>query len=383
MNSPSIPIDNRSPVAESVALLDGGKQAYPRMLLAIEQARRTVHLEAYAFASTGVGALFIKALGEAAKRGVGVRVQLDGWGSARSGRFVAAALRAAGCAVFIHNRIRTLFIGRFGRNHRKILLIDDEVAFLGGINIGDENVDKGVRIAWADLALEIRGPQCANLRRMIHSEPGDSLAGSLRLFLCGPGGGWRLRRRYLKAFAMARQSIYLAHGYFLPDRGIVRAIARAARRGVQVQLLLAGRCDVPFARAASRSLYRQLLRAGVVIHEWNHSILHAKAVTIDGRRLLLGSFNLDPFSLANQETLVEVEDTTLVAQGEAWIADHFQRARSVTSVEAGTWVRRWVGDPIGRLTARLVDILARVMAGRRLRRSASRKPAENENGPRS
>ena len=381
VRSPSAPPDDRSQLPESVALLDGGKQAYPRMLLAIAKARRTVHLEAYSFTSTGVGAVFIKVLGQAAKRGVGVRVQLDGWGSARSGRQVASALRAAGCAVFIHNRIRTLFIGRFGRNHRKILLIDDEVAFLGGINIGDENVDKGVRIAWADLALEIRGPQCANLRRMIHSEPSDSLAGSLRLFICGPGGGWRLRRRYLKAFAMARQTIYLAHGYFLPDRGIVRAIARAARRGVRVKLLLAGRCDVPFARAASRSLYRQLLRAGVVIHEWNESVLHAKAVTVDGRRLLLGSFNLDPLSLANQETLVEVDDTTLVAQGEAWIADHFQRSHSVTSVEAGTWVRRWVGDPVGRLIARFVDIVARVIAGRWLRLSESRRKAENASKP--
>ena len=88
---------------------------------------------------------------------------------------------------------------------------------------------------------------------------------------------------------------------------------------MKVSLLLAGRCDVPFARAATRSLYRRLLRAGVVIHEWNDSVLHAKVATVDGRRLLVGSFNLDPLSLANQETLVEVTDTHLVKQADAWI----------------------------------------------------------------
>jgi cardiolipin synthase len=162
-----------------------------------------------------------------------------------------------------------LLVGRFGRNHPKILLVDDEVAFLGGINIGDENVAEGVRLGWADLALEIRGPQCARLGEMIRREPQRPVDSSLRIYLSGLGGGWRLRRRYLKAFARARQRIDVAHGYFLPDHGVVRAITAAARRGVQVRLLLAGRSDVPFARAATRSLYRRLFAAGVSIHEWS------------------------------------------------------------------------------------------------------------------
>jgi cardiolipin synthase len=358
-----------SAAPESVSLLDGGGQAYPRMLLAIAQAKRSVHLEVYAFAPSGVGARFIETLGQAAGRGVKVQVQIDGWGSARGGRTVAAALRAAGCDARIYNRMLALLIGRFGRNHRKILLIDDEVAFLGGINIGDENVDQGTRLAWADLALEIRGPQCAHLGQMIRREPNHAVRSSIRLYLCGLGGGWRLRRRYLKAFAMARQRIHIAHGYFLPDRGIVHAISAAAHRGVHVHLLLAGRCDVPFARAATRSLYRRLLGAGVVIHEWSDSILHAKVATIDGRRLLVGSFNLDPLSLANLETLVEVADPNLVQQGEAWIQDHFARSRPMTSVEASTWLHRWLFDPLGRLVARLADMVGRAIAGRRLRKA--------------
>ena len=358
-----------SAAPESVDLLDGGGQAYPRMLGAIAQAQRSIHLEVYAFAPEGVGARFVEALGQAAGRGVDVQVQIDGWGSSRGGLVVADALRAVGCAVRIYNRMLALLIGRFGRNHRKILLIDDEVAFLGGINIGDENLDEGVRLAWADLALEIRGPQCAHLGQMIRGEPHRSVDSALRLYLSGLGGGWRLRRRYLKAFAMARQRIHVAHGYFLPDHGIVHAITSAARRGVEVHLLLAGRSDVPLARAATRSLYRRLMRAGVLIHEWNGSVLHAKVATVDGRRLLVGSFNLDPLSLANLETLVEVTDSHLVAQGEAWIQDHFARSRAMTSVEASTWLHRWLFDPLGRLVARLVDITGVVIASRKRRKA--------------
>jgi cardiolipin synthase len=335
------------------------------MLMAIAHARRSIHLEVYAFAPSGVGARFVEALGLAAGRGVKVQVQIDGWGSARGGLAVAEALSASGCAVRIYNRMLALLIGRFGRNHRKILLVDDEVAFLGGINIGDENLDHGARLAWADLALEIRGPQCAHLGRMIRGESDHAVASALRLYLSGLGGGWRLRRRYLKAFATGRQRIYVAHGYFLPDRTIVRAITAAAHRGVEVHLLLAGRSDVLFARAATRSLYRRLLRAGVVIHEWNDSVMHAKVATVDGRLLLVGSFNLDPLSLANLETLVEVADPRLVAQADTWILNHVARSRLMTAAEASTSLHRWLFDPLGRLVARLVDMVGVVIARRK------------------
>jgi cardiolipin synthase A/B len=358
--------------AESVALLDGGEHAYPRMLLAIAAAQKSVHLEVFAFMPSGVGARFIEALAAAARRGVSVRVLIDGWGSVLGGRAVAGALREAGCTVRIHNRLLTSFVGRFGRNHRKVLLVDDEVAFLGGINIGDENMRAGLRPGWADLALEIRGPQCSRLGAMIRREPRPSVPSALRIHLSGLGGGFRLRRRYLKAFAGARHRIDVAHGYFLPDPGVVRAITAAARRGVQVRLLLAGRSDVPFARAATRSLHRRLLAAGVQIHEWSDTVLHAKVATVDGRRLLIGSFNLDPFSLANLEALVEVDDLPVVEQGEAWIEDHFARSRTMTSVEASSWLQRWMLDPLGRIVARLADAIGRVLASRPQRRAAQR-----------
>jgi cardiolipin synthase A/B len=352
-------------ILDGIVLLDGGAEAYPRMLLSIEQARRFIHLEVYAFLASGVGHRFIEALGNASRRGVGVEVIIDGWGSVRDGRAVKELLQNAGCSVRIFSRLRSLLLGRLGRNHRKLLLIDDQVAYIGGINIGDENLAEGSRVGWADLALEIRGSPCARLGAMIRDEPRSAGDGLLRIYLSGLGGGWRLRRRYLKAFARARERIHLAHGYFLPDPAMVRAITAASRRGVKVHLLLAGRSDVPFTRAATRSLYRRLLVAGVEIREWSDSVLHAKVATVDKHYLLVGSFNLDPFSLTNQEVLVAVTEPQVVIQAEKWIEDHFACAQSIISEASTTFGRRWVLDPLGRVLAHLADKASRTLVARR------------------
>ncbi len=341
----------------TVALLDGGDHAYPRMLLALEQARTSIHLEVYAFEPTGIGATFLTSLTAAAQRGVQVQVVIDGWGSVLGGNHVAATLRASGCRVRIHNRLRSVFLGRLTRNHRKLLLVDDEVAFIGGLNIGDENVSDRVRPGWADLALELRGPVCVRLgRRLRRERPGAEVGErSVQVVLAGLGQGWRLRRRYLSLFASASTRIDLAHGYFLPDRRVLRALVAAAKRGVQVELLLSGASDVPFARTATRRLYARLLAAGVHIHEWRSSVLHAKVCCVDSRAMLLGSFNLDPFSLTNLEVLVAVTDGPVVREAQAWVARHLAASHEVTTVEMGGWFERWWFEPLGRLVALLVQ----------------------------
>ena len=351
-----------TPVAdEQLVLLDGGDEAYPRMLRAIDTATRSVYLETYAFQIDDVGARFVAALQAAAGRGVQVSVVIDGWGSARHGLAVRDALREAGVSVHIYNRLRALLLGRFGRNHRKILLVDEKIAFIGGLNIGDENLDRRSEPGWADLTLEIHGPQCLRLGQMLRGERPETVASAMTIDLCGLAGGWRLRRRYIKAFAGVRSRLYIAHGYFLPDKGIIRAISAAARRGVDVRLLLAGSSDVPFAQIATRRLYRRLLAAGVEIHEWDESVLHAKVAAIDGRSLLVGSFNLDPFSLANQETLVEVFDDAVVGRAERWIGDRLQRSPAMTSVDANSRLRRWFLDPLGDIVARIVVRIGRLL----------------------
>jgi cardiolipin synthase len=364
---PAVAAAPASPFGDRVELLDGGREAYPRMLAAIDAARGSVYLEVYAFSPTGWGHKFIDSLSAAAARGVKVRVIVDGWGSLLGGRIVAARLRAAGCEVTIYNRFLKLLLFRLRRDHRKILLVDDEIAFLGGINIGDEYADDDKRDGWADLALRIHGPACARLGKRLRHERIDHWQGAVHIYLSGESGARRLRKRYLKAFARAQKQIRLAHAYFLPDAGLIRAIKKAAKRGVEVTLLLAGRSDVPFARAATLSLYRRLLAAEVRIFEWTQSVLHAKAATVDGRRFLVGSFNLDPLSLANLETLVEVEDALVTSRADAWISEHLARATPVIACHR-SWRQRLLTDPLQSVAARLAQLLGRLLDMRPTRR---------------
>jgi cardiolipin synthase len=359
-------VEAPTPAIDKVRLLDGGREAFPRMLGAISTAQRSVYLEVYAFSPNGWGAKFLEELAAAAARGVKVTVIVDGWGSMRGGREVVSRLRSVGCDARIYNRLLALFLLRLRRDHRKILLVDDAVAFLGGINIGDEYADNASREGWADLAVEIAGAAAARLGQRLRRERRGDWNHPVKIYLSSESGGRKLRKRYLKAFAAARARLLVAHAYFVPDRGLIRALRRAAKRGVDVQLLLAGRSDVPFARAATMSLYRRLLSAGVHIFEWSRSVLHAKAATVDGQRFLVGSFNLDPLSLSNLETLVEISDATVVPSAEDWIERHIADARRVAWVDCeGSRWQRWIGDPFGLLAARVAQLVGRLLAAGR------------------
>jgi cardiolipin synthase len=360
------PVEEHGPVR----LLDGGREAFPAMLAAIRGARSDVLLEVYAFSPEGIGAEFIAALSAAARRGVRVRVVIDAWGSAPGTAEVEASLAAAGCDVSVFGSVLGVLLGRLRRNHRKILAVDGEVAFVGGLNVADEY---GVpdpapgEAPWADLALELRGPVAAWLQGRARREQAWSPPGPVRVWLSGVGGGGRLRRRYLKAFGGARRRILVAHAYFLPDRHVVRSIAAAARRGVEVKLVLAGRSDVALAKPAARRLYRKLLRAGVEISEWTRTVLHAKAASVDGERLLVGSFNLDPFSQANLEALAEVELPGPAADGERWIRTRFEEGERMTldGLGRGTRLERFAVERVGPLVARAAHLLARHVLRRR------------------
>ena len=354
-----------------VLLLEGGRQAYPRMLAAIGSAAKRVHLEVYAFADDETGQAFVEALTAAALRGVQVLVVLDAFGSAAGGRAVLRRLEDGGCEARLYNPLAALLAGRLRRDHRKLLLVDGEVAFLGGINIGNAYGQVGVpdQPHWIDLALELRGPAVAALAARLEGSRRPAQRGEVRVYLSSAGGGRRLRRRYLKALGSARRRVLLAHAYFLPDRHLIRSITAAARRGVDVRLVVPGKTDVPLARAASRSLYGRLLRAGVRIYEWDETVLHAKAAVVDERRLLLGSFNLDPLSLVNLETLAEVRERSAVLAGVAFLERLVAGAHPVA--EAGPRARTPLAgrlrDALGLFALRAANWLGRRLAPRRAR----------------
>jgi cardiolipin synthase len=347
-----------------IRLLNGGAQAFPAMIAAIDGAKRSVHLEIYTFDTKGWGAKIMTALASASRRGVQVRVLVDGWGSISSHKELKQTLKTAGVHVTVYNPLTALLRLKLWRNHRKILLVDDEVAFLGGINIHDDYADDEQRLGWADLALELRGNAVTYLARRLRNEPYSAKPGPVKVFLSGLRGGRRLRRRYLRAIGSANKELLVAHAYFLPDRRFVRSITAAARRGVKVTLLLAGKSDVPLARAATMGLYRKFLNAGVEIYEWMESTLHAKTAVVDGHRVLMGSFNLDPLSLVNLETLVEVENRDTAREVGLWIGDHVRVGRRITLADcARTPFQRWFVDAFGLLLAQFAESIAHFIGG--------------------
>lgn len=359
---------------DTMTLLAGGREAFPRMLRAIRGARQSVHLEMYYLAREGVGDTFREALSQAALRGVRVRVILDGWGSALDGRWLQSMLEPDGAEVKIYHPLSAIVSGRFRRNHRKILLVDGEVAFLGGINIADEYGQIGPGLApdladespeWMDLAVEIRGAAAAWLEARLRGERPPRPRGPAQVHLSGIGGGGRMRNLYRRSFVAARSEILAAHSYFLPDRRFVRSITAAARRGVKVTLLLAGRSDVPLIRVATTRLYRRLVEAGVEIREWTRSVHHAKVAVVDGERVLMGSFNLDPLSLSNLESMVEIDDRETAEAARRWFEQRAAMARRVPPEEAlRLGLAGRLLDAIGSAVARFTERVGRMLSGR-------------------
>jgi cardiolipin synthase A/B len=304
-------------------LLRDGVEAYPAMLEAIRRARRYVRLETYMFITDAVGELFGQALAEAAERGVHVKVLYDAVGSWTSRRGFFESLRQRGVDIrpfkpfSLSRGLRHLL----QRDHRKILVVDGEVAFVGGVNISAHwaPVGQGQGAGWRDDVLRIEGPAVRELERRFLASWRMTLQDRLdrlrhpvhrlrRMRRPGPPRGEvclsvlssrrSIHRAYLHAIARARRSVLIAAAYFVPDRRMVAVLREAAQRGVEVHLLLNARSDHPFLEHCTRAFYEKLLSAGVRIFEWQRGVLHAKTAVVDGVWGTIGSFNLERLSLA-------------------------------------------------------------------------------------
>lgn len=301
----------------AVALLVDGVETFPAMLAAIEEARRFVSLETYIFQPDAIGTRFRDALAEAARRGVEVRLVYDSIGAFETSAAFWAPLAEAGAELVEFHPV-SKWRNRWPhtlnrRNHRKLLVADGEIGFCGGINVHDEElpVDQG-GAGWRDTHLAIRGPAVRDLHRMFLDSfryaggtppkdvnrllPRPDPAGDLHVRVVGTNAFTqrrRILRAYLHAIKRARRYIYLWNPYFIPDRGVRRALRNACRRGVDVRVLVPARSDVMPIQFASRRLYGALLRSGVRIFEWRQHVMHAKCGVIDGEWSTVGSFNLD------------------------------------------------------------------------------------------
>jgi len=329
-------------------LLNDGGEFFARMLAAIEEARRYVLLEMYLVRSGAVATRFIDALGRAAGRGARVCVMFDGFGALGLTRADRRRLLDAGLELRFFNPLRLgNRLSNLLRDHRKLLVADGRVAFVGGAGLTDDFAPGARRGPWRELMVEIQGPVIADWQRAFARtwrrcgpelalvEPpaceahADGAAG--RLSLSEARQRSVLANGVLRRIDSATARAWIMSAYFVPSRRFRKALRRAARRGVDVRLLLPGaRTDHPWVRQAARRFYGKLLRNGVKIFEYQPRMLHAKMILCDDW-VSLGSSNLDRWSFRwNLEANQEIADADFANTAAAVFAADFAVSRALS-----------------------------------------------------
>ena len=365
-----------------LTLLEGGRAYFPVLEAACDAARYEIFLETYIFEDDEAGQRIAQALIRAAQRGVATHLLVDGFGSRDIPSRLVSDLRQAGVRFLVYRpdiAPWTFRRQRLRRMHRKLAVADREVAFVGGINIIDDMHTPGQTPPRFDYGVRIEGP----LVREIHSVarrlwtlatythvgptqresratlPAPRAAGEQRAALLVRDN---LRHRsdieeaYLSAIRHARAEILIANSYFLPGRAFRHALTDAAARGVRVTLLLQERVEYVLLHYASRALYGSFLDAGIGIHEYSRSFLHAKVAVIDQQWATVGSSNIDPFSLLlAREANVVIQDRKFA--GELRASLMAAMTSGAHKVERESWKRQplarramiWLGYGIARL----------------------------------
>ena len=342
-----------------VTILKNGVQIFPAMLSAIRAARKTINLEFYIFWDGGIGRQFAEALAERARSGVQVKVILDAVGSAQMSQSLIDFMLRNGIDVEWYHPLHWYTISRLNhRTHRKLLIIDGEVGFSGGVGIADEWLgDADSKDHWRETVIRVEGPavtqmQTAFMDNWIKSR-GELLTGLdyfpnvqprgphlTQVIKSSPSeGSSTAKLLYIISIVSAQRSIYINNAYFVPDPDTRRALEGAVRRGVDVRLVVPGEhADIPIVRHASRWNYEMLLRRGIRIFEYEPTMMHAKTMVVDGIWTTVGSSNFDDRSFRlNDEVNVNVYDESIAAQMEQMFLDDMARSHEIVLKK---WFRR-------------------------------------------
>ncbi|PWB20867.1 cardiolipin synthase [Comamonas sp. JNW] len=365
--------------AESVELLSGGAATFDRILEDVAQARHHVHLEYYIFEPDQTGTRLRDALVERAKAGVKVRMLVDALGSKRVNRKFIAPLLAAGgeFAVFHPTRIgrRLRPVINF-RSHRKILVVDGQIGFTGGVNITDEEDRRVNTNAYHDVHLRMAGPivtwlqttfledwayalekspqdMPANLDLLLPDMPDGRHA--MQLVSSGPDNPTEpIHRAHVAAIQSATVRVWLTTPYFVPTEPAMYALTSAALRGVDVRLLVPEKSDSIFVTAAARSYYEELISAGAKVYEYSARMLHSKTLVVDDNLTIIGTANFDNRSFRlNYEVCAIGYGPELNARLQDQFNTDLMRSKQVASRRKQRFLPR-LGDSIARLFSPLL-----------------------------
>ncbi|MGQ0699852.1 MAG: cardiolipin synthase ClsB [Panacagrimonas sp.] len=355
-----------------IELLENGEEFFPRVNQAIAVAQVSVIIETFILFEDEIGLELHKVMCEAARRGVRVDITVDGYGSSELSPKFIADLAEAGVCLHVFDPRPTLLGVRtnlFRRLHRKIVVVDERVAFVGGINYSIDHIRKFGPEAKQDYAIQIEGPVVDDInalaesfirpampvRRLrfpwwrrraslpIPSRPAARVGNAAAALIDRDNESHRddIERHYIAVLRASRQRVIIANAYFVPGYRLLRAIRQAARRGVDVQLILQGRSDKWITQWAAEILYDWLQAGGVKIFEYCERPLHGKVAVVDDEWSTVGSSNLDPLSLSlNLEANVMILDkdfNTLLASR----LEHLMRHSCKEVVAHAAPVRTW------------------------------------------
>lgn len=342
---------------DRIRLLRNGEYALPVFYEAIAAATREILLEMYWIGADRVGRQVRDLLVERAKAGVAVRVVYDAFGSIGLPEdFFSPLIDAGGAAIPFHALwpfSRTFRIGRLDqRDHRKILVVDGERMFIGGLNLTvqwhPENDGGG---GWRDDVVELIGPTAGEGRsvffktwKWLTGEPPPNdvrplprTPGAIGLFTSQRGGKRNLRAELLRLFNKAHTTIDISNPYFVPDFRMRRALYRARQRGVHVRILLPVAGDVPLVQSAAEGLFDKFLRNGIDLYQWQSPFMHNKTMLIDGETTIIGSFNFDERSVRNLELNIKIRDRVFNAIALRGFEEDIEKAHRIDLSE---WRRR-------------------------------------------
>ena len=358
-----------------IDVLRNGVQIFPSMLAAVRAARKTIDLEFYIYWDGEIGRTFAQTLAERARAGVEVKVILDAIGSAKMSGDLIEFMRRNGIDIEWYHPVRWYTLSRANhRTHRKLLIVDGEVGFTGGVGIADEWLgDADGPNHWRETQVRVEGPavtqmQFAFMDNWVKSrgeiltglnyfpqlEPrGEHLA---QVIKSSPAeGSSTVKLLYIISIVSAVRSIYINNAYFIPDSDTIRALEGAVRRGVDVKVIVPGEfTDVPIVRQASRWHYEMLLRKGIRMHEYEKTMMHAKTMVVDGIWSTIGSSNFDDRSFRlNDEVNVNIYDEGIAATMEAMFEDDLAHSREIS---LGRWYKR---PALSRLKENFADLFKR------------------------
>ncbi|MEO8206295.1 MAG: phospholipase D-like domain-containing protein [Chthoniobacterales bacterium] len=344
-------LDNSVLEGNQIRTLNNGDEIFPAMLADIRSARKSINLETFIFDQGVIPEQFVDALSAKARAGVHVRVILDALGASMSFPY-HRQLRDSGVELALYHRIWWPDLQRYNhRTHRKLLVIDGTVGFIGGAGISDVWRGRASRPEeWRDVQYRAEGPVVTQLqgaflnnwlkmkREVLQGRdyfPALKKAGpfAAQVFYSSPRHQrYSAELMYHLAIASARHTLRLTNPYFLPDRELTDALCAAAQRGVLVQILMPGKHnDQPAVKRASRRRWAKLLAAGVQLYEYQPTMLHSKLLVVDDYFVSIGSTNLDPRSLRlNDEANMNIFNTTFAASQVVLFKTDLRKSTPVT-----------------------------------------------------